>query len=132
MTESVSRSELNAEVRVLKAEAEVARAGLDAKIERVLDAIVSASAKTDSTILALAEKVSDVREDNKNTRNITLVAVVGAALAALAAIYGAQSNNIAAMQVGIEAARDAMAPRPDLSAAAPAAPAVPAKAEDGT
>lgn len=134
MAEPVSRSELNAELRVIKAESEAVRVGVEGKLDRVLDAISALTDKVGLQIGALDEKldtaVEDVRDDNKTTRRVTLVTIVISVMAAVAAIYAAQANNIAAMQVGIEATRDAMAqPSAPVTSPAPAPVAPPASKE---
>lgn len=107
-----SKTEIDAKLALSEEKAGRANDGILTKLDLVLEAMKSASARTDTVIGSLSEKLEEVRDDNKNTRRVTLVTVVLSALAAVAAIYAAQANNIAAMQVGIEATRDAITPQP--------------------
>lgn len=132
MSDQVTRAEMEAHLKAVKAESVASNAGLQGKVEAVLSAISHLSEKVDTRIGHLDEKISSavdgVKDDNKTTRRVTLVTIILSVLAAIAAIYAAQANNIAAMQVGIEATRDAMA----AQLAAPAAPVASATGGDGT
>lgn len=104
VTDSYSKSEIDAKFEAQAARSETARVGVEGKIDLVLVGIASLKEK-------LEQEVSAVKDDNKTTRNVTLVTIVVSIIAAIGAIYAAQANNIAAMQVGMDAAaRTASAP----------------------
>lgn len=127
MSEPVTKGEMEAHLRVVKAEAETVRVGVEGKLDRVLDAISALADKVGAQITTIDAKldsaVSDVRDDNKTTRRVTLVTIILSVMAAVAAIYAAQANNIAAMAVGIETTRDAMATQPVAAPVPTASPA---------
>lgn len=97
VTDGYSRAETDAKFEAHAAKAEAARVGIEGKIDLVLAGIAGLKEK-------LREEVETVKDDNKNTRRVTIVTIVVSVVAAIGAIYAAQANNIAAMQVGLDAA----------------------------
>ena len=136
MSEPVTRAEMDANLRVVKAEAETVRTGLEGKLDRVLDAIAGigrdvAEFKTD-TKTAIGNLATEVKDDYKNTRSTinnfaigSLAIVLTVVLAISVLVWSAQGNMatqngnvLSAFGSGKEAAeavaeaRSAAAPRP--------------------
>lgn len=96
MTDAYTKAEIDAKLEVVQAKAETVRVGIEAKLDRVLEAIGDLRAKVHTDL-------EGVKDDNKATRRVVIVTIVVSVFAAIAAIYAAQANNIAALQVGLEA-----------------------------
>jgi hypothetical protein len=105
MSDTTSREEVR-EVIKDKLEAVEARidaklAGIDGKIDRLVDAVTNSAATSQKEAAQLRDEMRGVRADNKNTRWTIGVTIAVAMLAALAALWTTQANLLSAFTAGI-------------------------------
>jgi hypothetical protein len=74
---------------------------LSGKIDRLTDLVTSSVATSTNEFVLVERRLTEVRDDNKNTRWTIVVTVIISMLAAMGALWATQNNLLAAFSAGI-------------------------------